>query len=134
MTKRQGISPKIPLVYDKTDGPYRLNKTLKEVIKQNFKNIVLTSPGERVMIPNFGVGIYNLLFENVGPSTFEEIASRVAEQADMYAPAVNLVSVNFTTSDEDPTMDFNEVRVIITYNILPYDEEDQLIITSTMTS
>ena len=134
MTKRQGISPRVPLVYDKTDGPYRLNKTLKEAIKQNFKNIVLTSPGERVMIPDFGVGIYNLLFENVGPATFEEIASRVAEQADAYAPAVNLVSVIFTTSDEDPTMDFNEVRVVITYNILPYDEEDQLIITSTMTS
>jgi len=134
MTKRQGISPSVPLVYDKTDGPYRLNKTLKEVIKQNFKNIVLTCPGERVMLPDFGVGLYHLLFENLGPETFEEIAQRVAEQTEAYAPAVNLISVVFTTSDEDKTMDSNEVRVSIKYNILPYNEEDELIITSTMTS
>ena len=134
MTKRQGISPKVPLVYDVTDGPYQLNKTIKEVVKQNFKNVVLTSPGERVMIPDFGVGIYNLLFENVGPSTFEEIASRVAEQAQAYVPAVNLISVNFITSDEDPRMGFNEIRVVITYNILTYDGEEQLIITTTMTN
>ena len=52
-----GISPKLPLLVDKQDGPYGLNKRLNQSIKQNFKNLILTSPGERVMIPEFGVGL-----------------------------------------------------------------------------
>ena len=58
MSKLQGISPRLPLVYDKTDGPYQLNKTLKQTFQQNLKMLILTMPGERPMIPEFGVGLY----------------------------------------------------------------------------
>ena len=57
-----GISPKLPLTRDKQDG-YALNKTELDSIKQNVKMVVLTSPGERVMDPSFGVGIRKYLFE-----------------------------------------------------------------------
>jgi len=134
MTKRQGISPKLPLTYDPVDGPYRLNRTLGETIKQNYKNLVLTMPGERVMIPDFGVGLYGFLFENVNDRRMDELMVRITEQTQRYMPMVNLISVDFVTSDEDPTLAFNEVRVSIRYNILPLDEEDELIITSTMTT
>ena len=59
-----GISPKLPLIPDDVDGPYGLNKTLTESIKQNFRNLMLTIPGERIMIPDFGVGLPRYLFEN----------------------------------------------------------------------
>lgn len=134
MTKRQGISPKLPLSYDPVDGPYRLNRTLGETIKQNYKNLVLTMPGERIMVPDFGVGLYGYLFENINGSRMDELMVRITEQTQKYMPMVNLVSVDFITSDEDPSMAFNEVRVSIRYNILPLDEEDELIITSTMTT
>ena len=61
MSKRQGISPKIPLVYDKIDGPYRLNKDILSMIRQNFKNLVMTNPGERIMEPDFGVGLHGII-------------------------------------------------------------------------
>ena len=60
--KLQGLSVSLPLTYDNEDGPYRLNKTLKQVVKQNFKNLILTSPGERVMLPTFGAGVRRLSF------------------------------------------------------------------------
>tara|TARA_R110000803_G_scaffold30272_1_gene68335 strand:+ start:1645 stop:2049 length:405 start_codon:yes stop_codon:yes gene_type:complete len=134
MSKRQGISPAVPLVYDKTDGPYRLNKTLKDAIKQNFKNLILTSPGERVMLPDFGVGLNNYLFEQMGSGVFDELVTRIKEQTNFYIPSINLESIDFLTSDEIATMAFNEVQVIIKYNILPLDAQDQLVITSVMTT
>jgi len=133
MTKRQGISPKLPLSYDLEDGPYRLNKTLGEAIKQNYKNIILTSPGERVMMPHFGVGLYNYLFENMDGDTFDDLASKIQEQTRLYAPDVNLISVDFITSDEDRNLSLNEVQVIIKYNTIPYGEEDELVISSNTT-
>ena len=58
----KGYSPKLPLSLDPQDG-FRLTRTLKEVTSQNLKMLVLTSPGERIMEPAFGVGMYNFLFE-----------------------------------------------------------------------
>ena len=40
-----GISQKLPLLVSDQDGPYGLNKKLRQAIKQNLKNLVLTSPG-----------------------------------------------------------------------------------------
>tara|TARA_R100000734_G_C3319026_1_gene114068 strand:+ start:1852 stop:2256 length:405 start_codon:yes stop_codon:yes gene_type:complete len=134
MTKRQGISPTIPLVYDTIDGPYLLNRTLGATIKQNFKNLVLTSPGERVMIPEFGVGLFNYLFENVSSDTLDRLVERINEQTQTYLPMIELIEINFETSDEDPTLSINEIRLSIKYSISPLDEQDELIITSTMTT
>jgi phage baseplate assembly protein W len=118
MSKLQGISPQVPLVYSQTDGPYELNKTLKQAIRQNLKMLILTSPGERIMIPDFGVGLYNFLFEQVNTNTFASVAQRIKEQVLFYMPSVNLVEVNFFTSDDDTSLQFNEVRVSIRYSIL----------------
>ena len=134
MSKLQGISPRIPLVYDKTDGPYQLNKDLREAVRQNLKMLVLTMPGERIMLPGFGVGLYGFLFEQINDETFSDITEALAEQVSRYMPAVNLEEVKFVTSDEDRTLAFNEVQVVIKYNILPYNASDQLIITTTMTN
>jgi uncharacterized protein len=134
MSKLQGISPRLPLVYDKTDGPYQLNKTLKDTFRQNLKMLILTIPGERPMIPEFGVGLYRYLFENIGDDTFSEIAHTISEQVAFYMPGISLEEINFITNDEDSTVGLNEVIVSIKYNILPFNEQDQLIISSTMTN
>ena len=134
MSKLQGISPRIPLVYDNTDGPYQLNKTLKQTVQQNLKLLVLTMPGERPMIPEFGVGIYKFLFEGTTDETFSEIAQSIKEQVDFYIPSITLQKIVFFSSDEDASLQINEVRVSIKYNILPFNESDELIITSTMTN
>ena len=40
-----GISVQLPLAYDPTDGPYRLNKSVKDAVKQNVKTLFLTNKG-----------------------------------------------------------------------------------------
>jgi len=134
MSKLQGLSPRPPLVYSNTDGPYQLNKTLKDAVRQNLKMLILTAPGERIMIPEFGVGLHRYLFEQVTSDTFSQVSQRISEQTNRYIPAINLEEVSFVTSDEDPTLGLNDVRTVIKYNILPFAGSDQLIITTTMTN
>lgn len=134
MSKRQGISPKVPLVYDEVDGPYRLNKDILSVVRQNFKNLVLTSPGERIMEPEFGVGLHNFLFENLAGDTMSQIVAKIKEQAGIFIPSINIVAVDFITHDEDGSLGINTVQIAITYNILPINTQDQLQITTTMTN
>ena len=58
-----GIGPALPLQRDNKFGTYSLIDDYAKEIKQNFKNLLLTSPGERMMIPDFGVGLRSYLFE-----------------------------------------------------------------------
>ena len=36
----KGYSVALPLTYNKQDGPFLLNKTMQQVVKQNLKNLV----------------------------------------------------------------------------------------------
>jgi phage baseplate assembly protein W len=86
------------------------------------------------MVPGFGVGLYRFLFEGVNSVTFGTIAETINKQVSFYIPSISLENIDFLTSDEDSTLQLNEVRVIIKYTIQPFNEKDELIITSTMTN
>ena len=51
-----GISVKLPFQRTNKDGPFALNKTLLDAVKQNFKGLILTQPGERIMDIDFVMG------------------------------------------------------------------------------
>ena len=127
--KLEDISVSLPLTYDNTDGPFRLNKTLKDVVKQNLKNLVLTSPGERVMIPDFGAGARRLLFEPATPSTYQALKERVSTQISKFMPFVEIEELVILTPEEDESLSSNSVRLVIRYNIGPINDSDTLIIT-----
>ena len=66
--------------------------------------------------------------------TFSTIVTEIKSQTDLYIPSVTLQEIDFFTSEDDPNIKLNEVRVSIKYNILPFNEQDQLLITPTMTN
>jgi phage baseplate assembly protein W len=121
-----GFSPFLPLTLDPGDPGYRLNKTMLDVIKQNFKNLVLTAPGERVMIPDFGVGIRNYLFEQNSASTFNNIRSRLSSQTDKYMPFISIRNVQFINPEEQKNDIGNGVQIVINYEIIPLAISDIL--------
>jgi len=97
----EGLSISLPLSLDEKDGPYRSNVTLDEVAQQNIKMIVLTNPGERVMEPDFGVGIRNYLFEQETPFLVSEIRSRIGSQVERYAPFVKIRELNINIDSDN---------------------------------
>tara|TARA_Y100000034_G_C6625175_1_gene272671 strand:+ start:163 stop:543 length:381 start_codon:yes stop_codon:yes gene_type:complete len=111
----KGYSPKLPLMTDPRDG-YRLNRTLTEVVKQNLKMIVLTSPGERIMDTNFGVGIYNFIFEMDSERTRANLSSRINTQIAKYLPSVQIIDIKLSGDPKfDP--DHNVLSLVIEYAI-----------------
>jgi uncharacterized protein len=119
---KEGISVKLPLSYDEVDGPFLLNKDLKEVVRQNLKNLMLTEPGERVMDADFGVGLKRLLFEPIHPVTYDKIKIRIRQQVKKYMPFLGLD--NIAISARGP-----QVQVSIHFNLGSLDEQDVLHIT-----
>lgn len=56
-------SPKLPLQIGQ-DNLFESNLDVLDNIKQNLKMIILTNPGEKIMDPEFGIGIRRYLFEH----------------------------------------------------------------------
>lgn len=122
-----GISPKLPLTRNSAEG-YRLTKTLVESVHQNFKMVLLTAPGERIMDPDFGVGLRNYIFRVDDAATYDEIREKIVEQASIYLPFIEILGVFFSKPDEFSGFAQNSTNIHIEYIILPTDDVDTLTI------
>lgn len=103
---------------------FHMIAALKDNIKQNLKMLILTKPGERVMDPNFGVGIERYLFEMVGNEVYAEIDSKIREQVSLYMPYINIQRVQFARD----TNNENRINLSITYNVPRISLSDLLIL------
>ena len=83
---------------------FRGTQTLKEQVKANLINLLLTQAGERVNEPNFGVGLKNYLFE---PQIDKEsLNEKINNQINYYIPEISLIDAIVNATD-------NEHRVFI---------------------
>ena len=114
----------MPLTLDPRDG-YRLNRNLQEVIKQNLKMLVMTSPGERIMEPTFGVGIYNFLFELNSHITRSALRERILQQTTKYLPFVKIMGISFGPAPDDDD-DREMLGIVISYTIPTLKKKDKL--------
>jgi phage baseplate assembly protein W len=130
-----GFTPKVPLQLSPTDGFYGLTENLRENVKQSLKMIVLTSPGERIMNPLFGVGVRQYLFENFSQNMFRSFQSRLNDQVQKYLPLVNIVDVKFLNSQREESsnssLDPNVLAIEINYAITNLNIYDSLFIEDT---
>jgi len=115
----RGLSPKLPLQKDPADG-YALNKEYVELVKQNLKMLLLTAPGERMMEPNFGVGLRNYLFENNAGTTYSEIESKIRNQVKFYMPFVEVQAIKFNSFDTVKSSG-NGLHMDMDFRIIPFD-------------
>jgi phage baseplate assembly protein W len=122
-----GISVLLPLVYNKQDGPFQLNKTLQDTVKQNFKNLVLTAKGERLMDPDFGIGIQSYLFENYSPSVSIGLKAEAVGQTKKYMPFIDVLDMTISESKTNN----NEFYIYIRYSIASMNALDELSFTVT---
>jgi len=78
---------------------FKGTQTLKEQVKSNLINLLLTEPGERVNEPNFGVGLKNLLFE---PNLDVEILKeKINTQIEFYIPTISLSGVDVNSIEDE---------------------------------
>ena len=85
-------------------------------IARAVRNIVLTTPGEKLFDPDFGSSVSEILFENVDDITAVAIQDEIKSSLQNYEPRVEIIDVVV-----DPNFDENQFDVIITYRIVGVD-------------
>tara|TARA_R110002020_G_scaffold181542_1_gene376600 strand:+ start:387 stop:755 length:369 start_codon:yes stop_codon:yes gene_type:complete len=102
----------IPITGDSGDG-FTMLKTIKQTVKQNLKMLILTNPGERVMIPQYGVGLKTFLFEAAEGGTKANIEQRIKDQIARYMPVIKVKRVIVAPMRNTP----NGLSIQLTYSI-----------------
>ena len=87
---------------------FKGTQTIKEQVKSNLINLLLTEPGERVNEPNFGVGLKGLLFEQ-NPD-IEFLKEKINNQIEFYLPLISLSNVNINFVDDE-----HKLYILISY-------------------
>ena len=117
----EGYSPRLPLAKDENDGLYGMNKTALETIKQDLKMLILTNPGERMMNPDYGVGLRRLLFEQNTPEIGRIIGDIINKQVRTYMNFINVYDIQVFTPEENQNSIY--VKLIFTIPSLNTTEE-----------
>lgn len=114
--------PKLPLKSGNSDT-FEMYDDVKQQINFYLKNLLLTSPGENISDPNYGVGLRRFLFEqNIG-SVRSSIASRISSQISIYLPYLIIEDIQVGADSQD--IDSNSMTVRVIYG-LPDDVTQQV--------
>jgi phage baseplate assembly protein W len=89
---------------------FKGTQTLKEQVKSNLLNLLLTEQGERVNEPNFGVGLKHHLFEqNID---IDSLNTEINAQINFYIPEISLIDTDINFLEDEHLL-----FIKITYSI-----------------
>ena len=87
-------------------------ETIQEQTKANLISLLLTEPGERVNIPNYGVGLKTLLFEN--NIDIKSLKEKINQSIKRYITNVSLLDVQLGFTEDKHTLFISIVYKFLT--------------------
>ena len=100
-----------PLRRDKFND-FAMTKNSLQQAHHNLKNLLLTSPGERAIQPEFGSNMRAICFEQVDKNLPVTIEKEVRNAVEIWLPYINIQEVNTLTEEQDQ----NKIHVEIKFS------------------
>jgi hypothetical protein len=122
------IGLSFPLRRD-NNNDFAMTKNSLEQAKHNLKNLLLTSPGERAMQPDFGSNMRAVCFEQIDENLPVTIDKEVRDAVELWLPYIDIEEVNTLTEEQDQ----NKIHVEIKFSttLSPQSKESVTIDAST---
>lgn len=111
-----GLEVMVPFQINPATGQVMTVTAYQEIIAQHVLSILMTARGERVMLPTYGVGMQNYVFQPAAPLIEAQIQSTIQTAFKTWEPAVLIQNVSIGTNSQQP----NLLQVTVTYSTTPY--------------
>jgi phage baseplate assembly protein W len=98
-----------------TSGPDDIDRSLRIVLA--------TAPGERVMRPQFGCRIWDLMFEPVTDSLLHLMSEAVLDAVAQWEPRIEMVETVVRPDADDASL----VRILLRYRVKTTNDERNLV-------
>jgi phage baseplate assembly protein W len=98
-------------------GNTAFNQSFKTIdqARSNIKNVLLTKKYERLMQPNFGSGLQELLFEINDDEFADKVENTIIDAMATWLPYVNVESIDINQSNE--LKNSNSVEISISFRV-----------------
>lgn len=118
----------IPFSFTSDTGAVATISDIDSVMKQNIMDIITTSPGERVMLFDYGANIRSLLFEEPDQLVYDEYRMDIINDLNGKLPFGKVIDVQIGVPSDSLYVESTAtvISIAIKYIIPPFD-------TSTMT-
>jgi len=84
-------------------GGLRLSRA-EQRIEESIFLILSTAPGERVMLPEFGCGIHDLVFAPNNAVTISLVVQRTRQALVAFEPRIDVLDITAETAPEQPNL------------------------------
>ncbi|MGG6297739.1 GPW/gp25 family protein [Leptolyngbya sp. AN02str] len=84
-----------------------------EAVRQSIWMILSTAPGERLMRPDFGCGIHDLVFAPINAGTVGRITGDVQRALTEWEPRIDVLDISVDTEPDQP----NHLLIQISYRV-----------------
>ncbi len=91
-------------------------------IRESIRVILMTEPGERVMLRQFGAGLKRFLFQPNVVATHRQIEDAISNAIGRWEQRVEVTDVSVVASPDDDQAAIADIR----YTLIPNNVEDQL--------
>jgi phage baseplate assembly protein W len=92
-------------------------------VRQSIQIIIFTAKGERVMRPDFGCGIHELVFAPNGAATRGMAEHYVSEALELWEPRIEIIEVKATAAGAHE----EQIRISIDYRVRTTDNRFNLV-------
>jgi uncharacterized protein len=89
-----------------------------DIVKSNLRQLILTEPGERVMLPDFGCPLRSLLFAPFDRELVSEMRERIERSVSTYLPTVRIVSLQVIPIDDYASTGISTLKIVLNCKIL----------------
>ena len=107
------------------DGYFAQSFRTFDQVRSNLKNLLLTKKGERILQPEFGSGLHDLLFQPATEKFEEDLETTINEAVAKWLPYIIVEDINVDISKE--MTDNNQAKVSLKFK----QEGDQTLDTLT---
>jgi len=98
-------------------GFFASTSTTIEAVKNNIRNLLNTTEGERFFQPKLGMNLRRLLFENISNDNIIAIQDSILDKFKLWLPFVEVRDIQIETIEDSVNTTANEIRVKILFNI-----------------
>jgi phage baseplate assembly protein W len=99
-----------------TNVAFNQSFTTREQVRSNIINLLKTKRGERIMQPEFGIGLESILFESIDEDTQIRIQREIETTISLWLPYVVIEDLIVNISDE--LRDRNTIDISLSFSIV----------------
>ena len=116
LSKFHPLGIRVPLRQAAEDGIFDMTSKTIDRVKSSLYVLLFTSPGTRIMMPEFGSPIANMQFEQISERDFEDIKSNIVKSVKRWVPEALISNIEIQQEVQDPNTFVISIRFALTAN------------------